>query len=114
MTDRSRRLLIGFGLMFGLQFIVAWVARTWFGIVGGSYNIVGLLLIFTVAIYFGGGLAMGLLSHVTLHNPAIDVLAVGSFIARVQVLFDRYQGLLRQHIDHDIKLAAARHTRQYQ
>ena len=63
MTDRRRRLLIGFGLMFGLQFIVAWVARTWFGIVGGSYNIVGLLLIFTVAIYVGGGLAMGLLSE---------------------------------------------------
>ncbi len=63
MTDRNRRMLIGFGLIFGLQFVVAWVARTWFGIVGSANNIVGLLLIFTVAVYFGGGMVMGLLSE---------------------------------------------------
>jgi hypothetical protein len=63
MTDRNRRILLGFVLMFGLQFIVAWIARTWFGIVGNANNIVGFLLIFTVAIYFGGGMIMGLLSE---------------------------------------------------
>ena len=75
MTDRNRRLLIGFALMFGLQFIVAWIARTWFGIVGGASNIVGILLIFTVAIYFGGGMVMGLLSERMLW---LEVLAVSS------------------------------------
>src|SRR5438552_5138364 len=63
MTDRNRRIVIGFGLMFGLQFIVAWIARFWFGIVGSANTIVGILLIFTVAIYFGGGMVMGLLSE---------------------------------------------------
>jgi hypothetical protein len=63
MTERNRHLLIGFGLMFGLQLIVAWIARAWFGIVGGANDIVGIMLIFTVAIYFGGGMVMGLLAE---------------------------------------------------
>jgi hypothetical protein len=75
MTDRNRRLLIGFGLMFGLQFIVAWVARTWLGIVGSVNNIVGILLIFTIAIYFGGGLVMGLLSE---RSKWLELLAVST------------------------------------
>jgi hypothetical protein len=65
MNDRNRRVVIGFGLMFGLQLIIAWIARVWFGIVGDASNIVGFLLIFTVAIYFGGGMIMGLLSEKT-------------------------------------------------
>src|SRR5205085_29416 len=45
-------------------------------------------------------LAMCLFSQVALHNPTIDVLAVRSLVARVQVFLDRYQGLLRLHTSH--------------
>jgi hypothetical protein len=54
---------IGFSLMFGLQFVVAWAARALFGVAGDVNNIVGIPLIFTVAVYFGGGLVMSLLSE---------------------------------------------------
>jgi hypothetical protein len=63
MTDRIKRMLIGFGLMFGLQVIISSVASTWFGIAGDVYNIVGIPLILTLAVYFGGGLVMGLLAE---------------------------------------------------
>ncbi|MEW6732912.1 MAG: hypothetical protein AB1489_16420 [Acidobacteriota bacterium] len=56
-------MIIGFSLIFGLQMIVGWAAKTWFGIAGDNDNIAGIPLIFTVAVYFGGGLVMGLLKE---------------------------------------------------
>jgi hypothetical protein len=63
MTDRIKRMMIGVGLMFGLQFIVSTAANRWFGVAGDVYNVVGIPLILTVAVYFGGGLVMGLLAE---------------------------------------------------
>jgi hypothetical protein len=63
MTDRSKRIGIGLILIVGLQIAVSWTARFWFGIAGDNVNIVGIPLIFTIAVYFGGGLVMGLLSE---------------------------------------------------
>jgi hypothetical protein len=63
MNERFKRITIGFGLMFGLQLIVAWAARAWFGTVGDSFNTFGIPLIFTLAVYFGGGLVMGLFAE---------------------------------------------------
>lgn len=78
MRDRMNRMLIGFGLMFGLQFVVAWLAKSFFGMAGDANIIIGIPLVITVAVYFGGGLIMGLLSErLNLLEPlAIALLAV--------------------------------------
>jgi hypothetical protein len=62
-SDRTKRMTIGFSLMFGLQLIVAWAAQRWFVVAGDNDNIAGIPLILTVSVYFGGGLVMGLLTE---------------------------------------------------
>ena len=62
-SDRVKRMMIGFSLMFGLQMIVAWAAKSWLGIAGDNDNIAGIPLIVAISVYFGGGLVMGLLTE---------------------------------------------------
>jgi hypothetical protein len=78
MTDRIKRTVIGLSLVVGLQIAVAWIAKFWFGTAGDNIDIVGIPIIFTIAIYFGGGLVMGLLSEkmVWLEPIVVSLLAV--------------------------------------
>jgi hypothetical protein len=78
MLDRIKRMVIGFSLMLGLQMIVAWTAKAWLIVAGDNDNIAGIPLIITVAVYFGGGLVMGLLTgKMTWLEPfLVTVLAV--------------------------------------
>src|SRR4051794_28345677 len=62
MLDIIKRMVIGFSLMLGLQMIVAWAGKKWLIVAGDNNNIAGIPLIITVAVYFGGGLVMGLLT----------------------------------------------------
>lgn len=73
MDARMKRLLIGFGIMFGMQFLAAYL-----GLKTGGNNPEStfyIMLGFTLAAYFGGGLVMGLLSdRIIVLEPAFAAL----------------------------------------
>ena len=82
MTDGIKRMMIGVGLMFGLQFIVSTAANRWFGVAGDVYNVVGIPLILTVAVYFGGGLVMGLLAE-KVNRLEILIAAISAVVLNI-------------------------------
>ena len=76
MDERWKRLLLGFGIMFGMQFLAAF-----FGLkLGQNFpeTTFYIMLGFTLAAYFGGGLVMGLLAdHVIILEPLlVSLLAI--------------------------------------
>lgn len=76
MNERWKRLLLGFGIMFGMQFLAAYLGLK----LGQSFpeTTFYIMLGFTLAAYFGGGLVMGLLAdHVIILEPLlVSLLAI--------------------------------------
>jgi len=81
MRERVRRFLIGFGLIFGLQFLMAWVG-SWWQAGGNPQASFYITLGFTLAAYLVGGFVMGVLSdRVILLEPVAASLLAASLNA---------------------------------
>ncbi|MEW6729874.1 MAG: hypothetical protein AB1489_00930 [Acidobacteriota bacterium] len=95
MANRIKRMLIGFILTIGLQFIFAWIARALTtnksdeAIVTNA-DIAFMPLIFTVAVYLGGGLVMGLLMEKFDWRERLEPLAIAIIAVSISVLLNAF------------------------